>query len=209
MTIYPLSGPVHLHPVWFAATRSGKHSGYVAADGTIAILDVPLTLREPGLPPGTEVRVWLNQSGHFVCATAADLDAAAHRASEAAERDDQQRRARLDALRHEAESVNGGLHVPVRWEVGIKDVLSGLSETSMGHGRNKATVNHVLLLGPLHAGRLTRHAGDFLCSSNPRKNGKRWSGASEAARCIDGNGDLYAPRITCKSCLKIAERLKR
>ncbi|WP_240533965.1 hypothetical protein [Aeromonas veronii] len=78
------------------------------------------------------MQVWLNAAGFFVCATEAEIEQAAEerRAKRAAE--DAQRRARLDALRDEARTFNAGITLPVQWDVGIKDVLSGLSEGSWG-----------------------------------------------------------------------------
>jgi hypothetical protein len=93
----------------------------------------------------------------------------------------------------------------VAWDVGIKDVLSGLSETSWGDGRSAATVEHVYLLEPLTAGRLVRQAGDFLCTAAAGTNGKRWS-SKVIERAHDGDGQPYRPRPTCKACLALAKR---
>jgi len=81
----------------------------------------------------------------------------------------------------------------VKWTTAIKEVLSGLSAKSNGTGRNKATVEHILLLENMKVGRLKRGAGDFLCSNS---------------RAIWGAGytDMTS-MVTCKACLAIAERL--
>lgn len=93
----------------------------------------------------------------------------------------------------------------MRWDVGIKDVLSGLSQTSFGDGRNRATVEHIYLLEPLQAGRLARKAGDFLCTAASGSNGKRWS-SKVIERSHDGDGLPYQPKVSCRACLAAAER---
>lgn len=200
ITTYPLSGPRFLNPIWFNRICSGRHAATVTQDGTVLLDGEMLTFRDASLPSGTPVEVWLNFAGHFVCATRADIEAEsaarATREHEAAEK----RRLQLNALRAEAEAFNTRIRLPVRWETGIKDVLSGLSEHSWGDGRNKATVEHIYLLEPLAAGRLKRDEGDFLCTSASGSNGKRWSGQI-AERAVDGDGNRYQPKVTCKACL--------
>lgn len=205
MQTYPLSGPQFLPPRWFNRVRGGKHAAVVTADGCVLLEGESLAFKGDALPPGTSVQVWLNVSGFFVCATDADLaQAEAERHARQAQ-EDEVRRLRLNALRAEAEAFNARIKLPVRWEAGIKDVLSGLSETSRGDGRNKATVEHILLLEPLTAGRLKREAGDFLCTAASGSNGKRWSHQS-AEHAVDGDGNLYQPEITCKACLALAKK---
>ena len=92
--------------------------------------------------------------------------------------------------------------LPVRWQVGQKDVLRGLSARSWGDGRSKATVNHIHLLEPLEKGRLVRTAGDFLCTAAQGSNGRRWS--SVEATALDGDGGNYQPKVTCSKCLSLA-----
>ena len=105
----------------------------------------------------------------------------------------------------EANGFNGRICIPVNWDVAIRDVLSGLQENSMGDGRNAATVEHILLLEPLACGRLKRGKGDLLCASNRKLNGKNWSG-QRAERRVGSNGEQYKPRVTCKSCLRLARK---
>lgn len=207
MKAYQLSGPDLLEPFWFNRVRHGQHPAIVSADATITVEGVALRLRGDRPPTGAAVQVWLNAAGFFVCATEAEIEQAAEerRAKRAAE--DAQRRARLDALRDEARAFNAGITLPVQWDVGIKDVLSGLSEGSWGDGRNKATVEHIYLLEDFEAGRFKRRKGDFLCTSASGNNGKRWSTTVERAH--DGAGAPYQPKVTCKACLRLVARWMR
>jgi len=211
---FKLQGPQLIDPGWFNTVRGGRHNATVTPAGTVLVEGVELSLCSTGsgrpdgvVPvPGTAVEVWLED--HFVCATKEEL----RRASEAAQaRLDEQARAERDArnrCRDEADAFNKGLRLPIAWTVGIKDVLSGLADGSWGDGRNRASVNHVLLRQPLSVGRLRRNANDFLCSSNDRLNGKRWAGQPEAA-AFDGDGKRYQPKVTCKRCVELALRLSK
>lgn len=107
----------------------------------------------------------------------------------------------------EARAFNAGITLPVQWDVGIKDVLSGLSEGSLGDGRSKATVGHIYLLKDFEAGRFKRHKGDFFCTSTSGSNGKRWSTTVEQA--YDGASAPYQPKVTCKAHLRLAARWMR
>ena len=102
-----------------------------------------------------------------------------------------------------ASSLRGAERMfPVRWQVGQKDVLRGLSARSWGDGRSKATVNHIHLLEPLEKGRLVRTAGDFLFTAAQGSNGRRWF--SVEATALDGDGGNYQPKVTCSKCLSLA-----
>lgn len=86
--------------------------------------------------------------------------------------------------------------------------LSGLTERSAGNGWDRATVLHVVLDGPLEAGRLKRGAGDLLCRP-ARSLGLRSMGISGRGDWAHGEGrdpDPDSTPITCKQCL---ERLRR
>lgn len=205
MKTYHVAGPDLLEPFWFNKVRHGQHAAVVAEDGTVTLEGVALRVRDEAPAPGTAVQVWLNGSGFFVCATLEEIkrEAQARRNAEAAEAE--RRRQKLNALRADAEAFNARIALPVKWDVGIKDVLSGLSENSWGDGRSKATVEHIYLLEPLEAGRLTRKEGDFLCTSSSGTNGKRWS-SKIVERCHDGEGTPYQPKVTCKACLALAQR---
>lgn len=194
-----------LPPQWFNRVRHGTHDASVNEAGSISLYGQALQFAGAPLAVGVAVRVWISMAGHFVCASLDDLarEEAHRRLAEAAEQQACNRR--LDAARADAEQFNARLLLPVRWDVGIKDVLSGLSEKSMGHGRNRATVEHVYLLESLQAGRLRREAGDFLCTAASGSNGKNWSG-KRIERFTDGKGAPYAPKVTCAACLTLAAR---
>lgn len=205
MKTYPVSGPALIDPFWFARARQGRHASVVEPGHTLLVEGVSLRLTEDAPEPGTAVRVWLSGSGFFVCATVDDIEreSQARRDAEAAEA--AHRRQRLNARRVEAEAFNARIALPAKWDVGIKDVLPGLSECSWGDGRSKATVEHIHLLEPLVQGRLTREAGDFLCTSANGANGKRWS-SKVAERRHDGDGQPYQPIVSCKACLVLARK---
>lgn len=196
-----------LNPLWFNQVRHGSHSAVVTADGAgVELQGVPLRFRDSSsLPPGSAVAVWIDGNGHFVCARVRDIEArdAARKADELARAEAARKRA--NANRVAADAFNAALRIPVPFEVGIKNRLSGLSEQSYGDGRNVATVEHVFLLEPLSEGRLSRSAGDFLCTALNGTNGKQWS-ANVVDHRVDGDGNLYRPMVTCKACLTVARR---
>ena len=173
------------------------------ADGTVVVDSERLKFVGAGLPAGTRVRITLGR--WFTCVSEADWQQAEAHASAAEARRQAQWRAARNQRRVEAEAFHARLRLPVRWTAGIKDVLSGLTQDSNCDGRNRATVQHIHLLEDLQAGRLRRHAGDFLCTSVRGSNGKRYSGQTETSH-YDGDGQPYSPIITCSACLKLAAR---
>jgi hypothetical protein len=190
-----------LNPSWFNSVRSRwtkaavQPSGQVIVEGeALRFVDEP-----PPLPPGTEVEVRLGQQ--FYCVTVADIEAheLEQRKRQAAEHEARERR--LRQWRLEAEAFNATVNVPVRWEVAIKDVLSGLLEGSTGNGRNKATVEHIRLLEALDEGRLKRPAGAFLCTE-----AKGNYSNQKASRAYGEGSTSYQPKVNCKACLRIAAR---
>lgn len=198
-----------LDPMWFNAVRHGRHECQVGSDGrSIVLQEQRLMIRPvhgtevPGGDwwgaPGESVIVWLSADGHFRFCRLDEHEAHDRWLAQAQEQREIERRARLDRQAAEDEAFNASLSIPVPWEVAIKDVLSGLSETSMGNGANKSTVQHVRLKADLVDGRLVRHAGDFLCTGPAGSNGKRWSGEGFTSRAA----------VTCKACLKLAKRFK-
>lgn len=205
MGLFRLKLPFVLHPLWTAQYSAGRHDAVVNADGTVTLGSETLDFNGEGPTPGTPIEVWANASGWFVCATKQDLlgESRARQVEEATRKEEL--RLRRNLARDEANMFNAQMRLPVQWTVGIKDVLTGLSEHSHGDGRNKATVEHIMLLEALHEGRLRREPGDFLCSSSNAENGRRYS-ASPAESRIDGDGDAYLPMVTCKSCLGQAKR---
>lgn len=198
MELFNLSGPDFLNPFWFNQIRYGEHEATVNELGHVILQGETLRFKVGALPTGTRVRVWLNQAGFFVCATEAELEKRVALQKEAEAARAQAQRVRWEALQREAQAFNARIQLPVKWTGGIKDVLSGLSESSNGDGRRQNTVVHVYLLEPLQAGRLKRQAGDFLCSSSAEHNGKRWSGEVEYSK--------EHHKVSCKACLALAAR---
>jgi hypothetical protein len=208
LRVHELVGPRFINPAWFARVRHGQNAGVVEASAIeVNLQGETLSLRAPdgGLQAGQAVKVWLNASGFFVCAADEEIERVAIEAARAERAKQAALALALDASRADADAFHARLKLPCRWDVGIKDLLSGLSAASWGDGRGQATVQHVLLLEDLCAGRLKRRAGDFLCTSAAGSNGKRWSGQVEH-RAVDGGGQRYKPQVTCKACLAAAAR---
>ena len=208
LATHKVSGPPMLEPFWFRRVRVGKHRTTVEDEGRLVVEGVGMRLQSVSLAVGTEVMLWLSAEGYFVCATLDEIAKADEERKAAMGLEDEARRMRLNVWRRNSEKFNAAIKLPVAWEVGIKDVLSGLGQNSVGDGRSRATVEHVYLREPLSCGRLVRKTGDFLCSTSQTANGKRWSGTI-VERSYDGDGEPYQPRVTCKACITIAERLSR
>ncbi len=205
---FELMAPHVVDPFWLAKVGRGSHAA-VAEPGAdhVVLLGVRLQFR-PGstVPPaGVDLRVWVGANRYFRCATVTSLDAAAAARKTAHTQAELERRNKLDQARAEAEAFNARLRLPVRWDVGIKDVLSGLSASSWGDGRGKKTVEHIYLKEPLREARLVRQAGDLLCTSAAGSNGKRWS-VQISSSAFDGEGKPFRPKVTCVACLKLAGR---
>ena len=192
-----------IDPRWMRAVQSGKHLAVVDSSGKNITLEGETLALDGQLAPGTHVLVWLDRN--FYCCTKTDFDHHQAAIKAAAEEKSEKRRQLENKIREESETFNDAIRVPGKWTVGQKDVLSGLSENSWGDGRNARTVNHILLQEDLSEGRLKRAEGDFLCSSRAGLNGKQWSGAAQID-CLDGDGEKYLPKVTCKQCLKLAKR---
>lgn len=96
--------------------------------------------------------------------------------------------------------------LPFKYDVGEKEVLSGLSERSWGDGRRKNTVIHLLVEEDWTQGRMKRKAGDFLCTSLSGSNGNGWSGQNLRLRAHNGENQEYTPAVTCKQCLKMMNK---
>lgn len=95
---------------------------------------------------------------------------------------------------------NTSLNIPVKWSPEIKQNLSGLSADSSGDAFKKNTVFHIYLHENLDSGRLKRNSKDYLCTQVSAKWGGNWSGT------VGAQTENY--KVTCKSCLKIANRFK-
>lgn len=192
-------------PGLFNLMRGGaRRKVVVGDDGKLLVEGVQLVFRDPteALPPGTAVEVWLARD--YVCATEQELAREAEVQASARQKEAAAWQRKLIDAEANARCVNGAIKLPVKWTVGIKDVLSGLSERSDGSGRNKATVNHIFLLEDLNEGRLRRKSEDLLCTSASGSNGKRWSKQSTEGYEADARSTLA---VTCKQCLEIAQTL--
>jgi len=205
MKTHLLKTPGFVNPFWVNGVRCGDHAAVVNQDGTVTLRGETLEVLGGALLPGTAVRVWLNREGFFVCASVSELEQSKQAKIAADAAAAEVLRQKRQALRLAAEQFNARLDLPVAWDVGIKDVLSGLSDRSWGDGSNKATVYHIRLLEPLRAARLVRAEGDFLCTARRGTNGKLWA-ASKPVRIDDGQGVSYPPAVTCKKCLALASR---
>lgn len=115
----------------------------------------------------------------------------------------EERKQQLNNRRDLAIKFNQTISLPFKWRAGFKPVLSGLSENSMGNGRNRASVNHIQVMEDIQIGRLKRDAQDFLCT---KESGKQWLTDAESIS-FDGNGVAYTPKITCKACLERAKKI--
>jgi hypothetical protein len=189
-----------IDPGWLRSMGAGPAEAVVAADGTVAVRGEQLVFRDRAQAPqpGTELCVWVSR--WIECATAEEWRQAQREREEAALREREHQRRQEEARQARAQAFNARIDLPVRWEPGIKDVLSGLSARSSGNGCSRATVVHVLLREPLQAGRLVRQAGDFLCTTAAGDNGKRWSG--DPGLGLDGHD--HAAAVSCKACLRLA-----
>jgi hypothetical protein len=194
-------------PLLIARIQSGAVEAVISGDATVEVAGSKLLFADTAeaLGPGTPVKVWLNR--YFYCASLADLaaDRMEHEAVQLAK--EQKERERRNALRDEAAAFNAVLasKIPVQWCPGVKEVMSGLSASSWGDGRNRASVEHVYLLGDMQVGRLKRKVGDFLCANS----NTRLGGLDPRSVWVDGDGQTYEPKITCKACLQVVDRLTK
>jgi hypothetical protein len=209
MKTYPLTEANRfVNPDLFNRLRGGARvKAVVDQQARVVVHGVELRFRDDRdhPEPGTPVNVWLERD--YVCATDADLVLAAEGREAERRREEQERRDRSKQVRAKAEAANARIRLPFQWTVAIKDVLSGLSESSWGDGRSKATVQHILVAENIDEGRLKRKARDLLCTPPRGSNGKRWSAQSDETYWVDGDGKRFAPAVTCKQCLKVAESI--
>lgn len=203
---YRLVAPPMVDPRWLARVQGSPRVGVVDERGMIVLAGEDLRFEGEGLPAGSMVCVSLSPSGFFEAVAASALAQEEGALEEAKARYAETSRKTQNAIREAAEAANAEIILPVKWDVGIKDVLSGLSEKSDGSGRNSRTVEHIILLEPLEFGRLWRDEGEFLCSSRSATAGKRWSD-QVTDMWIDGDGKPFQPPVTCKKCLEIACRI--
>lgn len=205
--MHRLIAPRFIDPRW---RNIGQQEATVIDNQSVQSLDQIFHLADPSeivLSPSQKVFVRLSR--YFYLETEEEQKEKQHQAEERRQREKEEYRILRNKQREEAEAFNAQLHIPVKWVSGYKSVLSGLTENSWGDGRNKATVNHILIQEDLEDGKIHRKEGDFLCSSSKNQNGKLWTvGSSKTpiSLAYDGEGNEYQTRITCQSCLKIASK---
>lgn len=201
-----------LHPLWVG--RLGVNVGHlctVRSDGQVELFGQLMDL-SGRVPAGTRVMVYQTGNGFFRAMTEGDWGltqtakgAAAKAERERVEQEKRERNAAAVAEAYAAQAFNSRIKLPVAWDVSIKDTKHGLREDSFGDGRGSVTVEHILLKEPLEAGRLKRDVGDFLCSANSKDNGLFQLKKPSRLGTLIG-GVQVAPAVSCKACLKLAER---
>lgn len=146
---------------------------------------------------GEEIEAILLQSGFYGATTKAQAEQERLEQAKLEEKRKQEAQEKFERQQKEAISFNEQLRklLPFQWDLGMNDVLSGLTENSDGSGRNSRTVAHIRLLESISIGRLKRLEFQFLCGSK----GKRWSGSQNSK----------VEKVSCRECLRIAERIKR
>lgn len=192
-----------IDPLWFRGIQGKDNLAQVTAPGVITLNGKRLlfSAQDIALNIGTQVIVQVRRNLAFISVRGKQL--LDEQAAQGHEVEISARNARLNQLREEAQIANAAIALPVRWEPAIKPVISGLSEASAGNGANRSTVTHIRLIDPLARGRLYRNAGDMLCSTNGH-NGS-FADLEAGDMRIDGEGNTYPAKITCKKCLQIAK----
>lgn len=96
--------------------------------------------------------------------------------------------------------------IPFSFSIEIKEVLSGLTEGSMGNGVKRNTVFHVFVTADFNEGRFHRKKDQYLCTDSDSKWGANWSGSlGRNLYLIEGKHNRIP---TCKQCLRILERFE-
>lgn len=192
-------------PRWFQL--SGEIKEATVLDRGVFIHGDFLDLIEGDVPPiGTSLILVLDKSFLFA------EEKTSYHARAKRERDAAQERlnailkAEMSDMEARANAANAKLNIPVRWTSGEKTVLSGLKANGWGNGRNRRSVNHVLLLEPVTDGRFVREANSLLCTSASGTDGQMWTG--DLRTYSDGNDGKYVSCINCTSCLRLATRWK-
>lgn len=197
-----------LNPLWFR-THFGKIVVSIIREDGMVEVDGELFYPEKGhFNCGDELILFFN--GFFKCCLKSEYDSyledRERKLKQVAEKlveRSYEKRIEADLFNKQYESL------PFKWAVAHMDNLSGLSESSWGDGRKRNTVEHILMLEDFDArpfgGRRKRKKGDYLCLAS----GKNWAGENQTPQeHFDASGILYKPQITCKQCLKIAEKWK-
>lgn len=188
----------HQDPFLVQALLRGKQAG-VVRDRHVVIDGHRLAFLEAPLPEETSVWVGLDRDGYYAQTAAAVAQCAAEaQAAEAQQAADLERR-RQDR-QAQARAFHARYALPFRWTVGIKDRLSGLGARSAGDGCARNTVQHLRVLEALHQGRLSRRAGDFLCTSAQGTNGQQW---------VDPPPLQDPPAVTCPRCRALMARWQK
>lgn len=188
----------HLDPFMIQKFRRARQAGRVA-NGRIEVGSSHFRFLDLPLPEGACVQVWLNDGLGFCAATEEELTAEQDRLCQQEQQRQSAQESAIEAQNRAALNFRAQYRMPFRWSVGIKDRLGGLSSRSWGDGRSAATVEHLRVLEPFTAPRLTRQAGDFLCTARKGTNGRQWVEPMP--------GDLLAV-VTCPRCLALMARWK-
>jgi len=97
------------------------------------------------------------------------------------------------SARTDAEEANGKISLPAAW-----DVASGTN-----HDPATEDLFHIVLLEKFQDGRIKRDAWTFLCDGTTGPAG----GTQATDRSVDEHGKAFAPKVTCKACLRSAARI--
>jgi len=169
----------------------------------------PMKFNVSDLPyaDGTLVKVkFLNKDSGFVCQSMAEFKAekmAMEQVRELARIEyEQALTAKIAETKAKNKAFNESLNIPVLWTPEIKIVHAGLTFGSNSSDHNRRTVYHIVLLEPLNEGRLKRNAYQPLCGGDLGN-----FGDMVESKILSGRiPPLESNRVTCRACLKIAER---
>lgn len=202
-----LKWPAFPNPFWFSRRGDNTHEGIVISETTVKTEIQNLTLLEGVLPPvGTKIII---TPGKYNLSAQTAEDAREEKKRFEKEKDekrrlkDEQEKETEKKIRRKTEIANSKLFIPVKWTSGFKSVLSGLTAHGWGNGVNRRSVVHVLLLNDIKEGSFKRSKGSFLCTAPNGTDGKGWVDLERKSSDREGE---YISEITCKACLKVAER---
>ena len=101
--------------------------------------------------------------------------------------------------------------LPFEWTVAIKPVMSGLGAGSMGNATKSSTVVHLVTKNNFSSGKLSRQAGEYLCSQPDGESLGFISTLDDSCSYPLQYGGHVVERlpytVTCKECHKRIERL--
>lgn len=191
-----------IDPFWFNSVSS-KRIEAIVQDNAVTIegklLKLSYSESQSSIPDGTAVICYL--CSYFTCSIKADIEEADKQRKVRKAQSEQEYSDRLNAYRDESIAFNNSLALPFSWRTGFKAVISGLTERSAGNGLNRASVIHIELTEDFKQGRLQRSKGDFLCSKD-----KGMEYTDSEIHYVDGDNQSYQPKVTCKACLRRAEK---